>query len=926
MSAPTVEVTANFSYITGAPCPGAIVIVRLDRNDSYAAGTYGGTAFPGGVVVAQTFKVTADEDGIATFDAFPNNPQTGLGTSGSIYQIEAVTTAGTRFQCTAQFPDSDCNLQDVMDQDTDAGLSGGDTAVAAAQAYAAAAGSSASAASGYRTQTGLDRVQTGLDRTQTGLDRVQTGLDRVQTGLDRAAADASAQAAAATVASKQNSAITDAQGYFNTKTVEAALAQLAAKHGKTLYTSDIPTFDGTGATNMAALLSTAIAACAAANVRLHINSPIVKCTARVVTVDDARVSMEPGCYILRNFTTAGQTGFIGPNSSVATANRVWLWAIKVVSPDYDSYTGNIFDIHGDDCQLLFPIIKTYGAGRGIIVRGNNNVIYEPFIKDPKQVVGVGGIRVLQGNMFRCIGGNVDSGDDAFQFVPAALGAGDITRGQYIGCNGFSYAARLFVAALVDQDGSGGMTANIKDCSFIGIKGGSAVKAFVVENQDSSGVVDGIEIQNCTIDVSTSTSINAAEVTARTPDSNTYEVRNARIRGLAIKSPYQKVLKVSGGAVRGFSIDGLTAEKARSAGQPAVQVFGVTDGSMRNVDIWCNGAEGIQVGPNLSDPDNRCTNFVIDGDVKVRDVPDGKSAILFVQATECSIDGLNPVKAAGATTSIGVKLTASAINCLVGSRNVLSGVDVRVSDAGVHTAYLVRHFFATTDPTVTDDVSASALPGSLWVNSVRKVIKFCVDNATGAAVWVRRVMHPGIITGRYYPTIKGGSTANATGIAADITYAYPFNLPEVVTVAELAIRIGTTAGTGSGVKMAIYANSDSTGRAIGAPLISDSGGQATTTLSSKVGYAVSPAIALNPGTYWMMQKHSGTPPSVTGISIADFSVQDQIGRASINGNTALTAISKSGSGYAYADAWPTLAGSEVWTDETAAGVAIVSLKA
>jgi hypothetical protein len=130
MTFPTVDVTVNLALITGEPCAGVTVRAKLDKNDSYS----------GGIVIAEEISATTDDDGVAVLTLFPNHPTTGVGTTGSTYKFTAAIAGAKSFKATAQIPNSDCNLQDVMDLDTVPSLSAAQQAEANAQSYAAQAG------------------------------------------------------------------------------------------------------------------------------------------------------------------------------------------------------------------------------------------------------------------------------------------------------------------------------------------------------------------------------------------------------------------------------------------------------------------------------------------------------------------------------------------------------------------------------------------------------------------------------------------------------------------------------------------------------------------------------------------------------------------------------------------------------------------
>lgn len=198
--------------------------------------------------------------------------------------------------------------------------------------------------------------------------------------------------------------------------------------------------------------------------------------------------------------------------------------------------------------------------------------------------------------------------------------------------------------------------------------------------------------------------------------------------------------------------------------------------------------------------------------------------------------------------------------------------------------------------------------------------FCSIAASGQQsdlVFPRYPTHPGYLTGSFYSTFPGLSTTATAVPAIDTLYIYPFVVRANVTVVSLSIRV-VTGGTGSSVKLALYANG-TTGKPTGAPIAVNNTGGATTTSSGTVTLTVT-SLPLSPGVYWVAQKHTGTLPTPVSISSASFNHNDIFGRSSIV-SSSLTAWSRADT---YSNNMPTLTGADSWTDVNSAGVAIVFL--
>ncbi len=159
------------------------------------------------------------------------------------------------------------------------------------------------------------------------------------------------------------------------------------------------------------------------------------------------------------------------------------------------------------------------------------------------------------------------------------------------------------------------------------------------------------------------------------------------------------------------------------------------------------------------------------------------------------------------------------------------------------------------------------------------------------------LHPGYIASRTYATVPGMTPTAAAVPAVDVVYLYPFQILSRVTVASLRIRL-TAGGAGSSAKGAIWANSFVSMRPLGAPLLVDNTGVATT--SSNADASLAASGTLNSGVYWAGTKFTGTLPSTLSIAANNTWVQFMVGAATAGG-AAQNAYSFAD---AYANAMPT----------------------
>jgi hypothetical protein len=185
-----------------------------------------------------------------------------------------------------------------------------------------------------------------------------------------------------------------------------------------------------------------------------------------------------------------------------------------------------------------------------------------------------------------------------------------------------------------------------------------------------------------------------------------------------------------------------------------------------------------------------------------------------------------------------------------------------------------------------------------------------------------------VAGSYYPTFGGSGTATIIA-AADTIYLQPFMVLNSITADRLAVRVTTGQAT-SAVKGAIYGTRTSgagVGRPFGAPIGADNTGVATTTSNANADLTLSAALV--PGLlYWSAVKFTtaGTLPTCTSSLTTSRNNEVYIGRdmpSNAAGSGAATGLSFA---QAYATAFPTFDGTEVWTTVTAAALPVTWLRA
>lgn len=212
MPAPTVAVTVKLFAQDGTPYANTKVTAKLDQNEIYH-----------GFVISDEVVGYTDVDGICVLDLFPNDPNTGLGTTGSVYTIKASPAGGKSWRVTAQVPNSDCDLEDIADRDVLPGLSQAEAAEAAAVAAATEAAGSAAAA-----DTSADAAAASASAAASSSSSASASASTASTAATTAAsAAASASTSATNAGTSATSAATSSTNAGNSATA-AGLSEIAA--------------------------------------------------------------------------------------------------------------------------------------------------------------------------------------------------------------------------------------------------------------------------------------------------------------------------------------------------------------------------------------------------------------------------------------------------------------------------------------------------------------------------------------------------------------------------------------------------------------------------------------------------------------------------------------------------------------------------
>ena len=152
MSTPTIAVTCAASDQGGESVAGGVYTAKLDQTEIYD-----------GFVVPEQVTATADADGLAILNLWPN----ALGVNGSSYRITARNpdTGKKFFDASVVVPNNPCNLYQIIQNAPFPNVDSAQQALIDVQALVTIANQDVAATNADAQQAAADRLQTGEDRT-----------------------------------------------------------------------------------------------------------------------------------------------------------------------------------------------------------------------------------------------------------------------------------------------------------------------------------------------------------------------------------------------------------------------------------------------------------------------------------------------------------------------------------------------------------------------------------------------------------------------------------------------------------------------------------------------------------------------------------------------------------------------------------------
>jgi len=373
--------------------------------------------------------------------------------------------------------------------------------------------------------------------------------------------------------------------------------------------------------------------------------------------------------------------------------------------------GNIVDLYGDRIHLRDFTIDGYNK-RGVALNGNLIRCHHLTLLNPGATTGAGGIRFNGGDRFVATACHVDSGDDALQFVPVGAANGvDITNSAYIGCTGSSSAAKFMAVVLsaLTTPGNIVMSASIKNVSFIGCHG-SGQTAMKIQNENSSGVVRGVSVIDCSVDMGAAAADQFNHLYINS-EAGTGGMSKLAFRGWTILNPRSRSLIFSGlGTTSDVLFEDLhlsrgvidsTTSVASIAGYNVRVIGGVFDGGGVAGEVL---AVGIGTIPTAN---------VLIRDAHIVGCANGANGAIFVNATtlpRTRIESCTFEEYAGQTAAKAVKITANPTATRV-TGNDMSALTTaaanRVSDLATGTMFRDNEGYVTAARGTTTIVDTAA---------------------------------------------------------------------------------------------------------------------------------------------------------------------------------------------------------------------------
>jgi hypothetical protein len=389
-----------------------------------------------------------------------------------------------------------------------------------------------------------------------------------------------------------------------------------------------------------------------------------------------RLSLAAGGEIIRTFSTNPDmhTALLkNPVLNRAIADVVISGTGKLGAADL-SLDGVIIGLYGDDIRIEGITVDGY-VGSALKIGGDRNRVTGFRAINSSGKSGAEGIRVIGGDGFVAQNCYVDSGDDAFQFVPAADPTSgwydqSISNASFVDCRGRSRFARLLAVALVvppavnaAHGGGKGMTASITNIAFTRCTGLGGRRGLVVINDDSKGDIDGVTFTDCSIDMQSSAQVEPQD--AWVERSRTFggvgRVRSVTFDNVTIANAAARTTVVGiDGAVEEVAFTGLDVGRSRLGATPVDVSAGrdirFTGGVVRGVGnggsaIVLGGSQGRVLGASLDG-----THFV--------ELPSGSIAVDLANAGGATVTDIHVQPQQRAANVKAARIEAPSSNCVL----------------------------------------------------------------------------------------------------------------------------------------------------------------------------------------------------------------------------------------------------------------------
>lgn len=426
-----------------------------------------------------------------------------------------------------------------------------------------------------------------------------------------------------------------------------------------------------GLADAATIINTLIASTAAAGQLLYIPAgEYLLSSDYIKLVSGANVWCEDGAVFVVGKATGGVFGIVSQTSFAAKIENVRWRGGSIVNPDDFEFAG--FGFYGDNVHIDGLAIDNVILGLVGGFSGDNNRISNIYARTAIDGTNPGGIRNWGGFNNRVTDCNVISEDDCYQFAPSGSAQvldQPIGDSLFINCVGGSDHGRFLLANLVNPSLS---TASIKRVGFVGCRG-VAGRFISVQNTFSTGTLEDVSFVDCSCDLSGSdTDGRAVEIVGEAGNL----VKGVHFVNTRVIAPNRIGLFI-GGNVEDVQWNGGRIDAPRVAGEWPVRIDNCTGGSIRNTRITANGDDGMRIGVSAA---TDVVGFVIENN-RIDEIADLQAGVLVTGGAYVRLGRNTVKKASGATTSIGLTLSAGTANCTIDADNDLSGVDTPITVSG-----------------------------------------------------------------------------------------------------------------------------------------------------------------------------------------------------------------------------------------------------